>query len=94
MDIATLRSAYRHGETSPTEQVERFLTQREDAAWAALWISRVSADRLRQQARALEGRLDADAQHIDSLPLYGVLFAYAALIGYEVWLLQTLFVAD
>jgi hypothetical protein len=26
--------------------------------------------------------------------LYGVLFAYAGLIGYEVWLLQTLFVGD
>jgi len=30
MDIATLRSAYLHGQTSPTEQVEHFLVQRQD----------------------------------------------------------------
>jgi hypothetical protein len=29
-----------------------------------------------------------------ALVLYGVLFAYAALIGYEVWLLKTLFDID
>jgi hypothetical protein len=29
-----------------------------------------------------------------ALVLYGVLFAYAALIGYEVWLLKTLFAVD
>jgi len=75
VDIATLRSAYRHGETSPTEQVERFLTQREDADWATLWISQVSADQLRQQAQELEGRLRANAQYMDGLSLYGVLFA-------------------
>jgi hypothetical protein len=54
MDIATLRSAYLCGQTSPTEQVEHCLVQREDPDWAGLWISRVSTDRLRQQARDLE----------------------------------------
>lgn len=75
MDIATLRSAYLRRETSPREQIERFLAQREDADWTVLWISQVSADRLRQQARDLEERLRVDAQPMDSLPLYGVLFA-------------------
>jgi hypothetical protein len=60
MDIATLRSAYLRGQTSPTEQVERFLVQREGLDWAVLWIAQVSADRLRQQARALE-----EQRHID-----------------------------
>src|SRR5262249_19206383 len=75
MDIATLRSAYLRGQTSPTEQVERFLVQSEDPDWAVLWISRVSTDRLRQQARDLEERRRADAQIMDRLFLYGVLFA-------------------
>ena len=75
MDIATLRSAYLRGQTSPTEQVEHFLVQRQDPDWAGLWISRVSTDRLRQQARDLEDRRRADARIIDRLALYGVLFA-------------------
>ena len=86
MDIATLRSAYLHGQTSPTEQVEHCLAQRQDPDWAALWISQVSADRLRQQARHLEEglrpaptqsrqRRRIDAEHISRLPLDGVLFA-------------------
>jgi len=75
MDIATLRSAYRCWQTSPTEQVEHFLEQCEDQDWAALWISRVSTDRLRRQARDLEDQRRADAQSLDRLSLYGVLFA-------------------
>src|SRR5438067_4031280 len=75
MDIATLHSAYLHGQTSPTEQVECFLAQREDPDWAVLWISHMSADQLRQQARELEEQLRVDAEHISRLPLYGVLFA-------------------
>ena len=65
MDIATLRSAYLRGQTSPTEQVEHFLVQREDPDWAVLWIARASTDRLRQQARELEDRRRADAQIMD-----------------------------
>src|SRR5712691_9866081 len=75
MDIATLRSAYLRGQTSPTEQVEHFLVQRQDPDWAGLWISRVSTDRLRQQARDLEDWRRADARIMDRLSLYGVLFA-------------------
>lgn len=75
MDIATLRSAYLCGQTSPTEQVERFLAQCEDPDWAVLWISRVSAERLRQQAQALEERRRADAEYLARLPFYGVLCA-------------------
>jgi len=75
MDIATLRNAYLRGQTSPTEQVERFLAQREEPDWAVLWISQVSADRLRQQAQDLQEGRRGDAEHISRLPLYGVLFA-------------------
>jgi len=75
MDIATLRSAYLCGQTSPLEQVEYFLAQRGDPDWAGLWISQVSADRLRQQARNLEERWRVDAEYISRLPLYGALFA-------------------
>jgi allophanate hydrolase len=55
--------------------VERFLAQRQNPDWAVVWISQVSAARLRQRARELEDRWHADEQYIDSLPLYGVLFA-------------------
>ena len=75
MDIATLRKAYLCGQTSPMEQVERCLTQRQDPDWAVLWITSVNADRLRQQARQLEEQRRAPASLLDSLPLYGVLFA-------------------
>ena len=75
MDIATLRKAYLCGQTSPTEQVERCLTQRQDPDWAVLWITSVKADRLRQQARQLEEQRRTPASLLDSLPLYGILFA-------------------
>ena len=75
MDIATLRRAYLCGQTSPTEQVERYLAQRQDPEWAVLWITPVNADRLRQQAHQLEKQRHAPAAVLDSLPLYGVLFA-------------------
>lgn len=75
MDIATLRSAYLHGQTSPTDQVERYLAQCRDPDWAGVWIAQVRADRLRQQARHLEERRRLDAESIARLPLYGVLFA-------------------
>ena len=75
VDIATLHSAYRRGVTSPLEQVERCLAQRQDPDWAVVWIAQVSAERLRQQAQELEDRWRAARQHIDRLPLYGVLFA-------------------
>ena len=75
MDIATLRKAYLGGQTSPTEQIEHFLVQRQEPAWAVAWITPVSADRLRQQARHLEEQRHAQAALLDRLPLYGVLFA-------------------
>src|SRR5712691_11447647 len=75
MDIATLHSAYLRGQTSPTEEVEHFLAQRQEPDWAVLWISWVSADRLRQRAQDLEERWRVDAGRSDNLPLYGVLFA-------------------
>jgi allophanate hydrolase len=75
VDIATLRRAYLCGQTSPTEQVERCLAQRQDPDWAMLWITPANADRLRQQARQLEEQRRAPAALLDSLPLYGVLFA-------------------
>ncbi len=68
MDIATLRSAYWRGQTSPTEQVEHFLVQRQDPDWAGLWISRVSTDRLRQQARDLEDRRVKDNIDVAGMP--------------------------
>ena len=75
MDIATLRKAYLGGQTSPTEQIEHFLVQRQEPAWAVVWITPVSADRLRQRARHLEEQRHAQAALLDRLPLYGVLFA-------------------
>ena len=75
MDIATLRKAYLWGQTSPTEQIEHFLVQRQDPAWAVVWIAPISADRLRQRARQLEEQRHAPAALLDRLPLYGVLFA-------------------
>jgi allophanate hydrolase len=75
VDIATLRRAYRCGQTSLTAQVERFLTQRQEPDWAAVWIAAVSADRLRQQAHHLEEQRRMQAALLDRLPLYGVLFA-------------------
>ena len=41
MDIATLRSAYLCGQTSPSEQVERCLAQRQEPDWTGLWIALV-----------------------------------------------------
>src|SRR5262249_35889618 len=75
VDIATLRRAYLCGQTSPAEQIERFLVQRQDPDWAMVWIAPVSADRLRQQAWQLEEQRRTQAALLDSLPLYGVLFA-------------------
>jgi len=75
VDIATLRRAYLCGQTSPTEQVERFLVQRQDPDWEVVWIAPVSADRLRQRARQLEEQRRTHAPLLESLPLYGILFA-------------------
>jgi len=75
VDIATLRRAYLCGQTSPTEQVERFLVQRQDPDWAVVWIALVSADRLRQRAWQLEEQRRTHAPLLESLPLYGILFA-------------------
>src|SRR5262249_20087784 len=71
MDITTLRSAYLCGQTSPSEQVERFLAQCQDPDWAGLWIALVNADRLRQQSWGVEEGPSGPSQR----PLYGVLSA-------------------
>jgi allophanate hydrolase len=75
VDIATLHSAYRYGQTSPTEQVEQFLVHRQEPAWTVVWIASVDADRLRQRARHLEERRRAQASVLERCPLYGILFA-------------------
>src|SRR5262245_24264204 len=64
MDITTLRSAYLCGQTSPSEQVERFLAQCQDPDWAGLWIELVNANRLRQQAWDVEERWRVNAADV------------------------------
>ncbi|HYL17756.1 MAG TPA: allophanate hydrolase [Burkholderiales bacterium] len=75
IDLTTLRTEFKSGRRTPTQEVERFLAQSGEPAWASAWIHRFDAERLRQRARALEEMARADPRAIERLPLYGVLFA-------------------
>jgi allophanate hydrolase len=69
LDIATLRQRYQSGELTPLELVDDLLSRLAGEDVHRIWISRLDADRLRSDARALEGR------DIATLPLYGIPFA-------------------
>ncbi|EEP71924.1 allophanate hydrolase [Micromonospora sp. ATCC 39149] len=68
--LAELRSAYREGALTPTDQAERVLAGLAGRDGAPVWISTVPADRLRARAASLTR--DGDPA---MLPLYGVPFA-------------------
>lgn len=70
-DAEALRSAYTQGEITPVDVVDEVLARIDDQGDDHVWITRVEADELHLQAKALAARLD----EIDSLPLYGVPFA-------------------
>ncbi|MDG4810931.1 allophanate hydrolase [Micromonospora sp. WMMD1120] len=67
--ISELRSAYRDGGLTPTDQVERVLDGLAGRDGGPVWISTVPADRLRERARSLTRHGDP------ALPLYGIPFA-------------------
>ena len=72
-DLATLRAAYRDGETDPVAVADAVLARIATHDDPALWICRVPDADLRAAAAALPARLAGS--DVDSLPLYGVPFA-------------------
>ena len=73
LSIGALREAYRSGETTPSAVVETVLDRIEPDE-RNVWISRVSAARLKGRARSLDKQLAADSPFEDT-PLFGVPFA-------------------
>ena len=68
LSITILRQRYLNGETTPTA-VADFIANSTSADPHHVWIHRLPGDKLRENAKALEGR------DITALPLYGVPFA-------------------
>ncbi len=69
-DFTSLQQAYRSGAATPLSVVQEVLARIAAAGDDAVWISRVAADRLLADAKALERRGDPE-----TLPLYGLPFA-------------------
>jgi len=73
LDFHTLRSAYAGGEATPAAIVREVISRVERRGNDSVWISRVPAELLLDEAVALERR--AAAEGIAALPLYGMPFA-------------------
>ncbi|MCA1323288.1 allophanate hydrolase [Herbaspirillum sp. alder98] len=74
--IGALLAAYRDGSLTPGKLIGDLLTRIDSAARDEVWISRVPAKQLRQQAAALDLMLQIKGAAVfDSMPLFGVPFA-------------------
>jgi len=73
LDLSTLRQRYEMGTLTPTRLVEALADRLAASDGTAVWIHRISVDRLGAEAAALERR--AGAVGLEALPLYGVPFA-------------------
>jgi allophanate hydrolase len=73
LDFQTLRRAYANGEATPVAIVREVISRADRRGDDAVWISRVPAELLLDEASALERR--AAAEGIAGLPLYGIPFA-------------------
>jgi len=74
--IADLLTAYRHGSLTPGKLIGELLTQIEKSERSEVWISRVPAKTLKQQAAALDLMLQIKGEAVfESLPLFGIPFA-------------------
>ncbi|HTQ33117.1 MAG TPA: allophanate hydrolase [Stellaceae bacterium] len=69
-DFASLRRAYRDGTATPVSVAEEVLARIAAAGDDGVWISRVAAEALLAEAKALEARGEAER-----LPLFGLPFA-------------------
>ncbi len=72
LDLTRLRRAYAEGGLAPGALIEALLPLLEASDADAVWISRASAEQLRDRAAALESLPPASRE---GLPLYGVPFA-------------------
>ncbi len=74
--IADVLTAYRHGSLKPSKLIHDLLLQIEQSERSEVWISRVAAKTLKQQAAALDLMLQIKGEAVfDSLPLFGIPFA-------------------
>jgi allophanate hydrolase len=73
LDFQTLRRAYVSGAATPGAVVREVISRVDRRGDDGVWISRVPAERLLDEASALEGRVAAEG--IAALPLYGLPFA-------------------
>ncbi|WP_051516500.1 allophanate hydrolase [Herbaspirillum sp. RV1423] len=74
--IADLLTSYRAGSLTPSKLIGDVLTQIEQSDRSEVWISRVPAKTLRQQAAALDLMLQIKGEAVfESLPLFGIPFA-------------------
>lgn len=75
MDVLRLHAAYRDGTLTPVDEVERFLRDSDEPAWAAAWIHRADAAELRAHARMQTDLLRSAPSVLTRQPLFGVLYA-------------------
>lgn len=74
--IADLLASYRTGSLTPGKLISDLLTQIEQSDRSEVWISRVPAKTLKQQAAALDLMLQIKGEAVfESLPLFGIPFA-------------------
>ncbi|TFI20764.1 amidase family protein, partial [Herbaspirillum sp. 3C11] len=74
--IADLLASYRTGSLKPSKLIGDLLTQIEQSDRTEVWIHRVSAKTLKQQAAALDLMLQIKGEAVfDTLPLFGIPFA-------------------
>jgi len=74
--IADLLASYRTGNLTPGKLIGDLLTQIEQSERSEVWISRVPAKTLKQQAAALDLMLQIKGEAVfESLPLFGIPFA-------------------
>jgi len=74
--IATTLAAYRDGSSTPGKVVASLLAQIDGAGRDEVWISRVPAKQLKQQAAALDLMWQIKGEAVlESMPLFGISFA-------------------
>lgn len=76
LTIPALLGDYRHGATTPGKVVAELLSRIEASDRHEVWISRVPAKQLKQQAAALDLMLQIKGEAVfDAMPLFGIPFA-------------------